>query len=54
VAELAKLTLLITLLIFALPIALYITFWCLATAAAGNFFPFLFCLIIALYLISGH
>ena len=53
-AEFIRLTLLLTLLIFALPIALYITFWCLATAAAGNFFPFLFCLIISLYFISKH
>ena len=51
-AELVKLTLLITLLIFALPISFYLTFWCLSTVAAGNIFPFLFCLIIALYFIG--
>jgi hypothetical protein len=51
-AELVKLSLLIALLMFALPIALLGTFWCLSTLAAGNLFPFLFCLIIALYFIG--
>lgn len=51
-AELLKLTLLITLLLFSLPLFLYLTFWCLATLASGNLFPFLFCLILALYFIG--
>ena len=53
-AELIKLSLLIALLMFALPIALLATFWCLSTLAAGNVFPFIFCLVIALYFISGR
>jgi len=51
-AELVKVTLLITLLLFFLPISLWVTFWCLSTLAAGNIFPFLFCLIISLYFIG--
>jgi hypothetical protein len=53
-AELIKLSLLIAGLMFAVPIALMVTFWCLSTIAAGNIFPFLFCLIIALYFIAGN
>ena len=50
--ELIKLSLLIAFLMFSLPIFLFLTFWCLSTLASGNLFPFLFCLIIALYFIG--
>jgi hypothetical protein len=52
--ELIKVALLLTLLMFILPIFLLATFWCLSTLAAGNLFPFLFCLILALYFIGKH
>jgi type IV secretory pathway TrbL component len=54
VAELIKLALLIAVMIFLLPICLLATFWCLSTLASGNIFPFLLCLIIALYFIGKH
>lgn len=52
VSELIKLGILITLLMFIVPILLVVTFWCLANLASGNIFPFLLFLIVALYLIG--
>jgi tryptophan-rich sensory protein len=51
-SELIKLGLLITLLMFIVPILLVVTFWCLTNLASGNIFPFLLFLIISLYLIG--
>ena len=52
--ELAKLAILLTFLIFALPILLYITFWALTAAASGNIIPFILFLVITLWAIAGR
>jgi hypothetical protein len=51
-AELAKLALLLTLLVFILPILFYLTFWVLGALASGNVIPFILFLVISLWAIS--
>jgi hypothetical protein len=53
-SEFIKIILLLAILTFFFPIALWITLWCLSSIASGNIFPFFFCLIIALYFIGKH
>jgi len=53
-ADLAKLAILLTFLIFALPILVYLTFWVLAAAASGNIIPFILFLFFSLWAISGR
>jgi len=53
-AELAKLAILLTLLVFILPILFYVVFWALGALASGNVIPFLIFLIISLWAIAGR
>jgi hypothetical protein len=53
-AELAKLAILLTLLVFLLPILFHLTFWVLAAAAGGNPLPFILFLVICLWAISNR
>jgi len=52
--ELIKLAIVLTFLIFALPILLSLTFWVLTAAASGNIIPFILFLVITLWAIAGR
>ena len=52
--ELLKLSVLLVLLIFIVPILLYITFWVLGAVASGNIIPFILFLVICLWAIAGR
>jgi len=52
--ELIKLAILLTFLIFAVPILLHIVFWVLTGAASGNPIPLIMFLVITLWAIAGR
>lgn len=52
--ELAKLAILLTLLVFILPIMFWAVFWVLGTLASGNVIPFIIFLVICLWAIAGR
>lgn len=53
-AELLKLAVILTFLVFALPILLHLTFWILTAAASGNIIPFIIFLVTVVYCISNR
>lgn len=53
-AELLKLSVLLALLIFIVPILLHLVFWVLTAAATGNIIPFIIFLVVCLYCIAGR